>query len=59
MSLTLTSLRKDLSPNLPDYKLPTQLRIVKELPKTAMGKVLKRSLTKELFPQHGHPDVQT
>jgi malonyl-CoA/methylmalonyl-CoA synthetase len=49
----------DLSPNLPDYKLPTQLRIVKELPKTTMGKVLKKFLTKELFPPHGHSDIQT
>jgi hypothetical protein len=49
-----------LSPILPDYKLPTYLRIVGkgELRKTVMGKVLKKALAGELFPPHGHSDIQ-
>jgi malonyl-CoA/methylmalonyl-CoA synthetase len=47
-----------LSPILPDHRLPTCLRIVAELPKTASGKVLKKALAGECFPSEGHPDIQ-
>jgi malonyl-CoA/methylmalonyl-CoA synthetase len=57
-SLTLADLRKDLSPILPGYKLPTYLRIVRELPKTATGKVLKKDLTGKIFPSEGHSEIQ-
>ncbi|KAK2808413.1 hypothetical protein FQN50_004798 [Emmonsiellopsis sp. PD_5] len=58
-SLSLEELRKDLRPTLAGYKMPTILRVVKELPKNATGKVQKKKLTPEMFPAGGHPDVQT
>ncbi|KAK2800599.1 hypothetical protein FQN51_005982 [Onygenales sp. PD_10] len=58
-SLTLEELRKDLRQTLAGYKMPTILRVVKELPKNATGKVQKKKLTPEMFPAGGHPDVQT
>jgi malonyl-CoA/methylmalonyl-CoA synthetase len=57
-SLTLAHLREDLSPILPGYKLPTYLRVVKELPKNATGKVLKKELTRKIFPPEGHSEIQ-
>jgi len=38
--------------------MPTMLRIVKELPKTASGKVPKKVIKPDLFPPNGHPDIQ-
>ncbi|KAL5363342.1 hypothetical protein BJX96DRAFT_177982 [Aspergillus floccosus] len=57
-SLTLEKLRADLRSRLAGYKLPTLLRIVDELPKSASGKAVKRVLEKELFPPSGHSDIQ-
>ncbi|KAL4888857.1 hypothetical protein BDV59DRAFT_210634 [Aspergillus ambiguus] len=57
--LTLEKLRADLRSRLSGYKLPTLLRVVDELPKSASGKVVKRVLSKQIFPPSGHPDIQT
>jgi malonyl-CoA/methylmalonyl-CoA synthetase len=51
-------LRKDLRSQLAGYKMPTMLRIVPELPRTASGKVLKKKLGPIFFPITGHPAVQ-
>lgn len=56
--LTLDTLREDLRSKLAGYKMPTLLRVVTDLPKTASGKVTKKALTPVLFPAAGHPDVQ-
>lgn len=58
-TLALDRLRIDLRETLANYKMPTMIRIVPELRKNATGKVLKKMLGPELFPPHGHPDVQT
>ncbi len=57
-SLTLDELRADLRASLAGYKMPTLLRVVKDIRKTASGKVVKKVLVHELFPQEGHPDIQ-
>jgi len=54
----LDKLREDLRANLAGYKMPTMLRVVKELPKTASGKVPKKVIKPDLFPPNGHPDIQ-
>jgi len=54
----LDMLRKDLRSSLAGYKMPTMLRVVTELPKTASGKVPKKVIKPELFPPNGHPDIQ-
>jgi acyl-coenzyme A synthetase/AMP-(fatty) acid ligase len=38
--------------------MPTLLRVVSVLPKTATGKVMKKQLKVDLFPAKGHPDIQ-
>jgi len=56
--LTLDQLRSDLRESLAGYKMPTLLRLVNDIKKNATGKVVKKILVDELFPQAGHPDVQ-
>lgn len=56
--LTIEQLRSDLRSSLAGYKMPTLLRVVKEIRKNATGKVIKKVLVNELFPQEGHPDIQ-
>ncbi|KAK5687653.1 hypothetical protein LTS10_001793 [Elasticomyces elasticus] len=56
--LTLNELRQDLRSSLAGYKMPTILRVVSELRKNATGKVIKKALVNELFPESGHDDVQ-
>jgi acyl-coenzyme A synthetase/AMP-(fatty) acid ligase len=53
----LEQLRNGLRGSLSNYKLPTMLRVVPELPKTANMKIPKLLLKKELF-ESGHRDVQ-
>jgi acyl-CoA synthetase (AMP-forming)/AMP-acid ligase II len=55
--LELGELRDALRGKLSNYKLPTVLRVVKELKKTASLKVPKTLLKGELF-EAGHADVQ-
>lgn len=51
-SLTIDGLRRDLRRRLAGYKLPTLLRVVSgELPKTATGKVQKKTLGPHFFPE--------
>lgn len=57
-SLPLDDLRKDLRGSLPGYQMPTVLRIVKEIPKNATGKMMKKVLRPQIFPAEGHPDIQ-
>ncbi|KAJ9615693.1 hypothetical protein H2200_001769 [Cladophialophora chaetospira] len=55
--LSLQELRDSLRASLSNYKLPTILRVVPELRKTANMKIPKLLLKKELF-ESGHPDIQ-
>ena len=56
--LTIDQLRSDLGDVLARYKMPTLLRVVAEIRKTASGKVIKKQLVHEVFPLEGHPDIQ-
>lgn len=56
-NLTLQELRDDLRASLSNYKLPTILRVVPELRKTANMKIPKLLLKKELF-EVDHPNIQ-
>ena len=56
--LNIDQLRTDLRSCLAGYKMPTLLRLVKEIPKSATGKVIKKVLVDDLFPHEGHPDIQ-
>ncbi|KAF9888478.1 hypothetical protein FE257_008585 [Aspergillus nanangensis] len=52
-SLSLETLRKDMRSRLAGYKMPTMLRVVKgEFPKSATGKVQKKILGPQYFPQN-------
>lgn len=57
-TLTIDELRKDLRGSLAGYKMPTLLRLVKDIRKNSTGKVIKKVLVGELFPLSGHKDVQ-
>ncbi|KAJ4854632.1 AMP-binding enzyme domain-containing protein [Trichoderma breve] len=57
-SLRLEKLRADLRSRLAGYKLPTILRVVKDFPKSASGKVVKRVLGKQLFSEPNDPHIQ-
>ena len=49
---TIYDLRRDLRSRLAGYKLPTLLRVVKgELPKSPTGKVVKKVLGPQYFPE--------
>ncbi|KAK5048671.1 hypothetical protein LTR84_005762 [Exophiala bonariae] len=56
--LSLSELRRDLQKSLSNYKLPSILRVVPELQKTANMKIPKQLLKKELFDSK-HPDIET
>lgn len=56
--LTLERLRADLRESLAGYKMPTLLRVVKELRKNATGKVVKKALVGEYFPSQDAEGVQ-
>jgi malonyl-CoA/methylmalonyl-CoA synthetase len=56
--LTIEELRADLRTALAGYKMPTLLRVVKEIRKNATGKVIKKVLVGELFPPGGDKDIQ-
>ena len=56
--LTIDDLRRDLRSSLAGYKMPTLLRIVKEIPKNATGKIVKKVSGPALFPLDGHNDIQ-
>lgn len=58
MDITLEKLRSDLRSRLAGYKLPTILRVVRELPKSASGKVVKRILGGKFFSRLEDSDVQ-
>ena len=47
--LDINHLRNDLRTSLAGYKLPTVLWVAASLPKTAMGKVQKKTLVKQVF----------
>lgn len=57
-SLTINRLRQDLRSRLASYKMPSLMRILTEFPRTASGKVVKKTVQTELFPLKGHPDIQ-
>ena len=49
-SLTLHDLRAWARDRLPPYQLPRHLKLVEAIPRNAMGKVNKKELRKQLFP---------
>ena len=57
--LSLDNLRSDLRSSMAGYKMPTLMRVVKELRKSPTGKVVKKVLGPEMFPPDGHLDVQS
>jgi len=57
-TLSIEKLRQDLRTLLAGYKMPTMLRVVKELKKNATGKVVKKVLIGEYFPKAGDASVQ-
>ncbi|KPI45996.1 Acyl-CoA synthetase family member 3, mitochondrial [Cyphellophora attinorum] len=44
-------MRRALKDRLANYKVPMELRVVDGIPRNAMGKVNKKSLVKEVFPE--------
>ena len=56
--MTLDKVRADLRSHLAGYKMPTVMRVVGELRKNATGKVMKKQLSGEIFPEGGHEEVQ-
>ena len=56
--LSLDKLRSDLRSSLAGYKMPTLMRVVKEIRKSPTGKVVKKVLGPEMFPPEGHSDIQ-
>jgi malonyl-CoA/methylmalonyl-CoA synthetase len=51
-TLTIDDIRRDLRNRLAGYKMPTLLRVIEgEFPKTASGKVLKKVLGAQFFPE--------
>lgn len=56
--LSIDELRADLRDHLAGYKMPTLLRVVRDIRKNATGKVIKKVLVDELFPRSGDPEVQ-
>ena len=57
-NVNLERLRSDMRSSLAGYKIPTLMRLVKELRKSPTGKVVKKVLGPEIFPPEGHPDVE-
>jgi malonyl-CoA/methylmalonyl-CoA synthetase len=56
-AVTIDAIRRDLRDRLAGYKMPTLLRVVDgEFPKTASGKILKKILGKQFFPDNYHRD---
>lgn len=47
--LTLGELRDWGRDKLPSYQIPTELKIIEEIPRNAMGKVNKKQLISQLF----------
>ena len=47
--LTLEQLREWGKDRMPSYWLPTELKVVKEIPRNIMGKVNKKDLVKAMF----------
>ncbi|KAL8865396.1 MAG: hypothetical protein Q9198_009345 [Flavoplaca austrocitrina] len=56
--LSIDKLRHDLRTCLAGYKMPTMLRVVKELRKNPTGKVMKKTLVGEYFPKKRDECVQ-
>lgn len=50
-AFSLDDLRQWAKSRLPPYQLPTALRVVKSIPRNALGKVNKKELVADLFPK--------
>jgi malonyl-CoA/methylmalonyl-CoA synthetase len=56
-AITIDDVRRDLRDRLAGYKMPTLLRVVDgEFPKTSSGKVLKKVLGTQFFPENYRSD---
>jgi malonyl-CoA/methylmalonyl-CoA synthetase len=51
MSLTLPDLKAWAKDLLPPYQIPTVLKCLNSMPRNAMGKVNKKELVKQVFPE--------
>lgn len=51
-TLSLQSLRDWSKKMMPAYAIPTDLRVVENIHKNAMGKVNKKALIQQLFPSN-------
>ena len=49
VTLDIDYINENCSDKMAKYKIPTQLKIVKQIPKNAMGKVNKKELKSTLF----------
>lgn len=49
--LDLTLLKDWAKDKIPNYQIPSVLKIVDSIPKNAMGKINKKQLVKEMFPK--------
>ena len=50
VQVTLEELQAHAKQKLAAYQLPRQLQVLDEIPRNAMGKINKKMLRKELFP---------
>ena len=50
--LDLAQLKQWCRDQLPPYAAPTVLRLVPQMPRNVMGKVNKKQLVKDMFPEH-------
>ena len=52
-ALTVEELRAHCAKHLTGYKLPTRIEFREQLPKTPIGKILRRALREEAMRSHG------
>lgn len=51
VQVDLESLQKHASEKLAPYQIPKLLKVLDEMPRNAMGKINKKGLIKDVFPQ--------
>lgn len=51
VQIDLESLQKHASEKLAPYQIPKLLKVLEEMPRNAMGKINKKGLIKDVFPQ--------
>lgn len=51
LQINLESLQKHAAEKLAPYQVPRLLKMLDEMPRNAMGKINKKALVKDVFPQ--------